>query len=86
MRKYLYICSRNITFKVFISMGKKEYINEDGCINFEKFDLLNESEQLNEQSTWNDQQWWQFFSRGGTLTHEEFCLKLDKIIQDVYGD
>ena len=33
-----------------------------------------------------DQQWWQFFSRGGTLTHEEFCLKLDKIIQDVYGD
>ena len=31
---------------------------ENGCINFEKFDLLNESEQLNEQSTWNDQQWW----------------------------
>lgn len=26
------------------------------------------------------------FSRGGTLTHEEFCLKLDKIIQDVYGN
>ena len=37
-------------------------------------------------NTWDDQQWWQFFSRGGTLTHEEFCLKLDKIIQDVYGD
>lgn len=51
-----------------------------------KRNLVNVSELENEQSTWNDQQWWQFFSRGGTLTHEEFCLKLDKIIQDVYGD
>ena len=71
--------------RLTIESVRKIY-EENGCINFEKFDLLNESEQLNEQSTWNDQQWWQFFSRGGTLTHEEFCLKLDKIIQDVYGD
>ena len=71
--------------RLTIESVRKIY-EENGCINFEKFDLLNESEQLNEQSTWNDQQWWQFFSRGETLTHEEFCLKLDKIIQDVYGD
>lgn len=67
-------------------MKKKEYVNEDGSFDFTKFDLLSESEQLNEQTSWTDQQWWQFFSRDGILTHDEFCQELDKIIQEVYGE
>ena len=39
-----------------------------------------------EYENWTDEQWWDFFSKEGMLTHEEFCDCLDKIIEDVYGD
>lgn len=39
-----------------------------------------------EYENWTDEQWWDFFSKEGMLTHEEFCDCLDKIIEEVYGD
>lgn len=66
-------------------MEKKTYINEDGSINMSMFNQLSESEQIQEQATWSDQQWWQFFSQDAVMTHDEFCGELDKIIEEVYG-
>ncbi|MGM9745852.1 MAG: hypothetical protein ACI30H_02690 [Paludibacteraceae bacterium] len=67
-------------------MKKKEYLNEDGSIDFAKFDLLSESEQLNDKTSWTNKQVWEYFSRDGVMTHEEFCHELDKIIEEVYGE
>lgn len=50
------------------------------------FDLLTEEEQLNEQTNWNQEQWWEFFSREGVFSYEEFSNELDRIILEVYGD
>ena len=66
-------------------MEKKKCINEDGSLNFKQFDLLTEAEQINEQMSWTPEQWWQFYSRDGIWTHEEFCAELDNIIERVYG-
>lgn len=34
--------------------------------------------------SWTPQQWWDYYSKDGIWTHEEFCAELDKIIERVY--
>ena len=40
--------------------SKTYYINEDGSMNFEKFELFTESEQHAEMQQWTVEQWMQY--------------------------
>jgi hypothetical protein len=74
MRKYLYICSRNITFKVFISMGKK-LISES---EIKRISQLSESMMIQESQSWRPSQWAAYLSKGNTFDDTE----LDRYIEE----
>ena len=53
-------------------MGKKKtYINEDGSMDFDKFNLLSENEQKNEMMHWTERQWIDYMSQTPALTEDE---------------
>lgn len=67
---------------------KKRIINEDGSINFESFNMLNESEQISYMEKWTPQQW-RAYRMQNTISEEE-CFgpllnKLDKEIAEENG-
>ena len=64
----------------------KTYINEDGSIDFDKFNLLSENEQKNEMLYWTEKQWIDYMSQTPALTEEEcfgpILAKIEKEIQE----
>lgn len=74
VRNLLYICSRNITFKVFISMGKK-LISES---EIKRISQLSESMMMQESQSWRPSQWAAYLSKGNTFDDTE----LDRYIEE----
>ena len=67
---------------------KKRIINEDGSINFESFNQLNESEQISYMEKWTPEQKMEYLMQN-TISEEE-CFgpllnKLDKEIAEENG-
>ena len=52
-------------------------------IDWERFDSLSESEQLQEKKTWSEQQVIQYFKRDGTMTMEEVRKDLHDFIDSL---
>ena len=72
---------------------KKRIINEDGSINFESFNQLNEAERISYMEKWTPEQWtpeqWIAYRMQNTISDEE-CFgpllnKLDKEIAEENG-
>ena len=65
---------------------KKTYINEDGSMDFDKFNLLSENEQKNEMLYWTEKQWFEYDNHTPALTEEEcfgpILAKIEKEIQE----
>ena len=65
---------------------KKIYINEDGSMDFDKFNLLSENEQKNEMMHWTERQWFDYDNHTPALTEEEcfgpILAKIEKEIQE----
>ena len=66
-------------------MARIDYINEDGKIDWQKFALLTEDEQDEEQMNWTEDQIDEYFWRHGVMTLDEFIEELYKINREVYG-
>ena len=66
-------------------MARIDYINEDGKIDWQKFELLTEDEQIVEKKNWTPEQQRQYFLRDGYMTLDEFIEKLYEINRRVYG-
>ena len=67
---------------------EKKIINEDGSMNFESFNQLNESEQISYMEKWTPQQWFEY--RMHNTISEEECFgsllnKLDREIAEENG-
>ena len=64
---------------------QKTYINEDGAMDFNKFNLLTEAEQINEMEFWTPQQWIAYRMQN-TISEEEcfgpILAKIEKEIQE----
>ena len=56
-------------------------LNEDGSIDFDKFNLLNESEQLEEMATWNQEQIMAYYMQNTISEEECFAPVLELISQ-----
>ena len=56
-------------------------LKEDGSINFHKFDLLTESEQISYMDTWTPQQRMQYLMRN-TISEEECFTPIFKLIDE----
>ena len=68
--------------KLFIDMEKKKiYIKEDGAMDFDKFNLLTEAEQINEMEFWTPQQWIAYKSQTPALTRQEVYNAVMEIIK-----
>lgn len=63
-------------------MNKKEFITEDGIIDFEKFNLLNESEQKTVMMTWTSQQWLEYRMQN-TISEEECFAPVMELIDEL---
>ena len=50
---------------------RKTYINEDGSMDFDKFNLLSKNEQKNEMKGWSEQQWVVYMSQEPIVSTEE---------------
>ena len=65
---------------------QKTYINEDVSMDFDKFNLLSEEEQLDEMEHWTEKQWIDYMSQTPALTEEEcfgpILAKIEKEIQE----
>jgi hypothetical protein len=53
-------------------IDKRKYLTEDGKIDWQKFDLLTESEQISIKKTWSDSDWQRWLDRFGYWTLDEF--------------
>lgn len=60
---------------------KKTYINEDGSIDFDKFNLLTEEVQVDEMERWTPQQWIAYKSQTPVLTKQEVYNAVMEIIK-----
>ena len=65
---------------------KKTYINEDGSMDFDKFNLLSEEEQLDEMEHWTEKQWIDYMSQTTALTEEECFGPVIELINKYYRD
>jgi NTP pyrophosphatase (non-canonical NTP hydrolase) len=60
-------------------IDKRKYLTEDGKIDWQKFDLLTEDEQIEIKETWGDSDWQRWYDRFGYWTIEEF----DEILKEI---
>ena len=65
---------------------RKTYINEDGSIYFDKFNLLSENEQKNEMLYWTEKQWFEYDNHTPALTEEECFGPVLELIDKYYRD
>ena len=61
---------------------EKMILNEDGSINFEKFNLLNESEKADITSKWSEQQQFEYLMQN-TISEEECFAPVFEIIKEI---
>ena len=61
-------------------MAKKQYLKEDGSLDFEKLDLLTEEQLIDEQQGWSEEMLYQYDAREGTISEDEFREYLVKNI------
>ena len=57
-------------------------LKEDGSIDFSKFDLLTESEQMSYMDTWTPQQRMQYLMRN-TISEEECFTPIFELIDEI---
>ena len=67
-------------------MSRINYINEDGKIDWQKFELLTEDEQDEEMDNWTPEQERQYFLRNGYMTIDEFTERMLAINREVCKD
>ena len=67
-------------------MARINYINEDGKINWQKFELLTKDEQDEEKMNWTPEQQRQYFWRHGDMTLDEFTERMLAINREVCKD
>jgi hypothetical protein len=67
-------------------VDESRYLTEDGKIDWQKFDLLTEDEQIEIKETWGDRDWQRWYERFGYLTLDEFGEFLMEIIEKEFGD
>ena len=63
-------------------MAKKQYLKEDGSLDFEKLDLLTEEQLYTEQQTWSEAERYQYVTRNGVMTLDEFEQALNNKIDE----
>ena len=63
----------------------KTYINEDGAMDFDKFNLLSEEEQLDEMEHWTKKQWIDYRMQD-TITEEDCFGPVLELINKYYRD
>lgn len=61
---------------------EKMILNEDGSINFEKFNQLNESKQVQLMEKWTQQQWVEYCMQN-TISEEECFAPVFEIIKEI---
>ena len=57
-------------------------LNEDGSIDFHKFDLLTESEKISYMERWTPQQWMSYRMQN-TISEEECFAPIFKLIDEI---
>ena len=62
---------------------KKEILKEDGSIDFEKFNLLTESEQISYMERWTPQQWMAYRMQNTISEDECFGPLLNKLDREI---
>ena len=67
-------------------MANKDYLNEDGSMNFEKFNLLTEVEQISYMEKWTPQQWVEYRMQEPTFTEDEVFVPIFELINKYYKD
>ena len=67
-------------------MANKDYLNEDGSMNFEKFNLLTEIEQISYMEKWTPQQWAEYRMQEPTFTEDEVFVPIFELINKYYKD
>lgn len=60
----------------------KNVKNDDGSIDFDKFNLLTESEQLEEMATWNQEQIMAYYMQN-TISEEECFAPVLELIDEI---
>ena len=60
----------------------KNVKNDDGSIDFDKFNLLTESEQLEEMATWNQEQIMAYYMQN-TISEEECFAPVLELINEI---
>lgn len=60
----------------------KNVKNDDGSIDFDKFNLLTESEQLEEMATWNQEQIMAYYMQN-TISEEECFAPVLELIAEI---
>jgi len=66
-----------------VNIVKTKTEHTKDVIDWERFDSLSESEQLQEKKTWSEQQVIQYFKRDGTMTMEEVRKDLHDFIDSL---
>ena len=64
-------------------MNKKQYLTEDGKLDFNKLDLLTESQLLAEQRTWDDATMYQYITRGSAMSMEQFESSMFELFSEM---
>lgn len=60
----------------------RKFIKKDGSINFDRFALLNESEQISYMENWTPQQW-RAYRMQNTISEEECFGPVLKLIDEI---
>lgn len=61
---------------------EKMILNEDGSIDFEKFNQLNESKQMQLMEKWTPQQWMEYRMQN-TISEEECFAPVFELIKEI---
>ena len=61
---------------------KEQILNEDGTINFEKFNQLDESKQIQLMEKWTPQQWMEYCMQN-TISEEECFAPVFELIKEI---
>ncbi|MBQ6624310.1 MAG: hypothetical protein IIX39_00635 [Clostridia bacterium] len=61
---------------------KKNFLNEDGSFDFENFNQLNESKQIQLMETWTPQQWLEYRMQN-TISEEECFTPIFELINEL---
>ncbi len=60
-------------------------LKEDGHLDIEKVEQLNEEKLIEEMKTWDDDQWYEWDHKDGSMTHEEVFGYLRRKIKEHFG-